>query len=66
MLTNDFGQHGVFHNAGSSTLRVSGLALFAVLFLAVASHAYAPCFNHLRACFAEHANTSLFASILYA
>ena len=32
MLTNDFGQHGVFHNAGSSTLHVSGLALFAVLF----------------------------------
>ena len=32
MLTNDFGQHGVFHNAANSKLRVSGLALFAVLF----------------------------------
>ena len=31
-MTNDFGQHGVFHNAGNSTLRVSGLALFLVLF----------------------------------
>ena len=32
MMTSNFGQHGVFHNAGNSTLRVSGLALFAVLF----------------------------------
>ena len=34
--------------------------------LAVATYASAPCFSHLRVCFAEHANTSLFASISYA